>query len=37
MGVVRRDPELLSPTESVEVLLGTMSKRLSEANLKLTN
>ena len=36
MGVVRRDPELLSPTESVEVLLSTMSKRLSETNLKLT-
>ena len=37
MGVVRRDPELLSPTESVEVLLRTISKRLSETNLKLTN
>ena len=37
MDVVRRDPELLSPTESVEVLLRTMSKRLSETNLKLTN
>ena len=36
MGVVRRDSEPLGPAESIEVLLSTMSKRISETNLKST-